>query len=54
MGLHGAFIVMPNQLPGTRAQGSHRVTPYDRPTPNVQRLFDDLGHAPWWPGLAWE
>lgn len=54
MGLHGAFIVMPRQLQGTRAQGSHRLTPYDNPTPNVQRLFDDLGHAPWWPGLAWE
>ncbi len=54
MGLHGAFIVMPRQLHGTRAQGSHRLTPYDNPTPNIQRLFDDLGHAPWWPGLAWD
>jgi len=54
MGLHGAFIVMPPNLQGTRAQGVHRLTPYDRPTPNVQKLFDDFGRAPWWPGLAWE
>ena len=42
MGLHGAFIVMPANLHGTRAQGSHRLTPYDRPTPRspatVRRL----------------
>ena len=54
MGLHGAFIVMPPRLQGTRAGGSHRMTPYDLPTPNVQKLFDDFGRAPWWPGLAWE
>jgi len=54
MGLHGAFIVMPANLQGTRAQGASRLTPYDRPTPNVQKLFDDFGRAPWWPGLAWE
>ncbi len=53
MGLHGAFIVMPAQLLGTRRQGGHRLTPYDRPTPNIQQLFDDLGRT-WWPGLAWE
>ena len=54
MGLHGAFIVMPRQLRGTRGQALHHLTPYDNPSPNVQRLFDDLGRAPWWPGLAWE
>jgi hypothetical protein len=54
MGRHGAFIVMPPRLQGTRAAGSHRLTPYDLPTPNVQKLFDDFGQAPWWPGLAWE
>ncbi len=48
MGLHGAFIVMPSQPSGTR------FTPYDNPTPQIQRLFDEFGNAPWWPGLAWE
>ncbi|MHB8069311.1 MAG: multicopper oxidase domain-containing protein [Desulfobaccales bacterium] len=54
MGLHGAFIVMPRGTHGSRAGAGHRLTPYDHPGPNVQQLFDDLGHAPWWPGLAWE
>lgn len=54
MGLHGAFIVMPRLLPGTRAQAANRPTPYDQPTPNIQRLFNDLGHTPWWRGLAWD
>ena len=54
MGLHGAFIVMPGSVSGTRSGGGNRPTPYDRPTPNCQRLFNDLGHAPWWPGLAWD
>ncbi|MBI5586535.1 MAG: multicopper oxidase domain-containing protein [Deltaproteobacteria bacterium] len=49
MGLHGAFVVMPKApAPG------HKFTPYSQPTPAVQRLFDDFGTAPWWPGLAWE
>ncbi len=49
MGLHGAFIVMPKApAPG------HKFTPYSKPTPIVQRLFDDFGSKPWWPGLAWE
>lgn len=48
MGLHGAFIVMPK-----RAVTGHKYTPYDNPPPNVQQLFDDLGTAPWWPGLGW-
>ena len=54
MGMHGAFIVMPKNQVGTRGGIAHRMTPYDSPGPNVQRLFDDLGRAPWWPGLAWE
>lgn len=49
MGLHGAFIVMPRApVPG------HKWTPYAVPTPAVQKLFDELGTAPWWPGLSWE
>lgn len=54
MGLHGAFIVLPANLHGTRKSGGRRLTPYDAPTPAVQLLFDDFGRAPWWPGLAWE
>lgn len=50
MGLHGAFIVMPKAPAGP----GHRITPYNVPTPAVQQLFDDLGAAPWFPGLAWE
>ncbi|MCK9374685.1 MAG: multicopper oxidase domain-containing protein [Syntrophobacterales bacterium] len=49
MGLHGAFIVMPYQ-----AVTGHKFTPFDNPPPNIQQLFDDLGTASWWPGLAWE
>ncbi|HOO15755.1 MAG TPA: multicopper oxidase domain-containing protein [Phycisphaerae bacterium] len=49
MGLHGAFIVMP-----AAPQPGHKYTPYVVPTAAVQRLFDDFGSAPWWPGLAWE
>ena len=51
MGLHGAFIVMPKVLTGTTRK---RVTPFTSPPPHIQRLFNDLGQAPWWPGLAWE
>ncbi len=48
MGLHGAFIAMPAAKAGTR------WTPYANPTPQVQQLFDELGTADHWPGLAWE
>lgn len=49
MGLHGAFIVMP------RATASgHKFTPYDRPTSQVQQLFDHLGTSSHFPGLSWE
>ncbi len=49
MGLHGAFVVMPKA-----PLAGHKFTPYTVPTVAVQKLFDDLGTAPWWPGLAWE
>lgn len=49
MGLHGALIVMPKE-----AVAGHKFTPYNRPTPAVQRLFDDLGTTEHFPGLAWE
>lgn len=49
MGLHGAFIVMPRA-----AAAGHKFTPYDNPTPMIQKLFDDLGTAAHWPGLPWE
>jgi FtsP/CotA-like multicopper oxidase with cupredoxin domain len=48
MGLHGAFIVMPRA-----AAAGHKFTPYDNPTPMIQKLFDELGVAPY-PGLSWE
>lgn len=48
MGLHGAFIVMPDEASGTH------WTPYKNPTQGVQQLFDDFGTAAWWPGLSWE
>jgi FtsP/CotA-like multicopper oxidase with cupredoxin domain len=50
MGLHGAFVVMPAAKSGTN------WTPYSagQATTQVQALFDDLGTAAWWPGLAWE
>jgi FtsP/CotA-like multicopper oxidase with cupredoxin domain len=43
LGLHGAFIVLP-------AVGD---TPYTNPTANVQRLFNDLGNSPQFPGDSW-
>lgn len=52
MGLHGALVVMPRLAP-IRAAGN-KVTPFDNPSPQVQRLFNDLGVRRWWPGLAWE
>jgi Multicopper oxidase/TAT (twin-arginine translocation) pathway signal sequence len=55
MGLHGAFISMPVRR--TSKAGQKRVSPYDGRAnipATVQRLFNDLGKAAWWPGLAWE
>jgi FtsP/CotA-like multicopper oxidase with cupredoxin domain len=52
LGLHGAFIVLPKYPAGTRANPSNR-TPYTLPTPNVSRLFRDLGHSPQFPGDQW-
>ena len=51
MGLHGAFIVT---RPRTAPPAGHKRTPYQNPTPNVQRLFDDLGTTEHFPGLAWD
>jgi FtsP/CotA-like multicopper oxidase with cupredoxin domain len=50
MGLHGALVVMP------AAKSGAKWTPYSstQVTPQVQLLFDELGSAPQWPGLAWE
>jgi hypothetical protein len=54
MGLHGAFIVMPF-IPRTSSRRMSRaITPYANPTPGVQRLFNDLGSSPHFPGLPWE
>lgn len=49
MGLHGAFVVMP-----AAPAAGHKFTPYDAPTPGVQKLFDDFGSSAHFPGLAWE
>ena len=49
MGLHGAFIVMPNE-----ARTGHKFTPYSSPSVAVQELFDDFGSSSHFPGLAWE
>jgi hypothetical protein len=54
MGLHGVLLVVPPPV------GHH--TPYSRPTPKVQRLFDDLGSPGWsagrgsahFPGHPWD
>jgi len=49
MGLHGALIVMP-----TVPAAGHKLTPYDNPTPGVQKLYDEFGSSAHFPGLAWE
>lgn len=41
MGLHGALISLP-----AAPQPGHRETPYSKPTPAVQQIFDDLGTTP--------
>lgn len=41
MGLHGALISLP-----AAPQPGHRETPYSKPTPAVQQIFDDLGTSP--------
>jgi hypothetical protein len=46
MGLHGALVVLPKPV--------GQNTPYSDPTPNVQRLFDDLGTTPHFPGHPWD
>lgn len=49
LGLHSTLVVLPR---GFDPAGTVN-TPYTRPTPNVQRLFDDLGSAPHFPGDPW-
>lgn len=49
MGLHGAFVVMPNPPNGTPFSAA-RLTA----NPKLAQLFSDLGSQPWWPGLAWD
>lgn len=51
MGLHGALVVMP-KVPA-RVNARRRITPYDRPSSVIRRLFNDLG-SEHYPGLAWE
>ncbi|MBM4273851.1 MAG: hypothetical protein FJ134_05240 [Deltaproteobacteria bacterium] len=48
MGLHGAFIVMPNPANGTPYSVADVVD-----NPNMAQLFADLGTAAHFPGLAW-
>ncbi|MBI4289370.1 MAG: multicopper oxidase domain-containing protein [Chloroflexi bacterium] len=49
MGLHGALVVMP-----AGAASGHKFTPYESPTPGVQKLYDAFGSSAHFPGLAWE
>lgn len=53
MGLHGAFIVMPNPATGTPYNAADLAG-----APHVARLFRDLGNdgnnSPWFPGLRWD
>jgi FtsP/CotA-like multicopper oxidase with cupredoxin domain len=58
LGLHGAFIVLPaaarNATPGPGLIfGAPAITPYSTPTTQVQRLFNDLGNQPFFPGQSW-
>ena len=46
MGLHGVLVSLPDPV-GNR-------TPYSDPTPNVRRLFDDLGTTAHFPGHFWD
>ena len=55
MGLHGALVVMPVAAKVPPAVPTNpKITPYTNPPPKIQQLFNDLGAAAWWPGLAWE
>ena len=52
MGLHGAFIVIPDRA---ESEGT-ALTPYGNLIGGghpVQQLFNDFGRAEWWPGLRW-
>jgi len=51
MGLHGAFIVMPQ---GAEAPFGWSKYPYNLASGHpVKQLYDDFGTAAWWPGLPW-
>lgn len=49
MGLHGAWVVLPRNV----QENTPINTPYNNPSPNVQRLFNDLGNAAHFPGDPW-
>jgi hypothetical protein len=46
MGLHGVLVVLPSPVGFD--------TPYSDPTPNVSRLFADLGRTAHFPGHPWD
>jgi hypothetical protein len=50
MGLHGCLVSMPRKPVGK----GNKFTPYGKPTPNVQKLYNDFGSTPWFPGLSWQ
>jgi hypothetical protein len=49
LGLHGAFVVLPAGV----EEGTAVNTPYTEPSVQAQRLFDDLGSSPQFPGDPW-
>ena len=53
MGLHGAFIVMPDFTQPPPGGVGNKWTPYHNPTANVQGIFNAFGNPDIWPGLAW-
>ncbi|MBI4284840.1 MAG: multicopper oxidase domain-containing protein [Chloroflexi bacterium] len=53
MGLHGAFIIMPDFTAPPPGGAGNKWTPYHNPTANVQALFNAFGNPDIWPGLAW-
>ena len=53
MGLHGAFVVMPDFTQAPPGGAGNKWTPYHNPTANVQALFNAFGNPNIFPGLAW-
>lgn len=51
MGLHGCLIVMPR---ARRINPRRRPTPYSAPGAAIQRMYNEFGNSPHWPGLAWD